>query len=393
MKCAFINCVNHALSQTDPCSVRDIEAQDLCSNDLHSPGNLSVRRATLKVIFDACVAAWKTKNPPPKAMPFTKDQLGAFDAAGWSPGAPHQQDSQSSIPESETLELSCSQSSEETTPPGSQVHTSNAKDHMVAMHSTHRVGKEEMAKRTKRARRQIDSALSNVSRCLSQRIADMPPPEAKMTKRGAPQKLWSPTQKELNVHIARWLIKDIKLLCLPYNTVVTDDFRNLVHLLTGNASATILSSGTYGNMLEALFAWFCTMAAKMLKDEFKAAFGLPFLNVLLDSSTTGSGKKKVCLALLVTVHNGSHESCKVKPLITSRIEKFYGIAIEEMAQFSMPDTTPSAKKVSKLFEDSTPTDCGMHVLNLCLLYGMGMRENTETVYMVDPETNLQKKEH
>ncbi|KAI9992496.1 hypothetical protein PInf_017915 [Phytophthora infestans] len=286
-------------------------------------------------------------------MPFTKDQLGAFDAAGWSPGAPHQQDSQSSIPESETLELSCSQSSEETTPPGSQVHTSNAKDHMVAMHSTHRVGKEEMAKRTKRARRQIDPALSNVSGCLSQRIADMPPSEAKMTKRGAPQKLWSPTQKELNVHIAHWLIKDIKLLCLPYNTVVTDDFRNLVHLLTGNASATILSSGTYGNMLEALFA----------------------------------------LALLVTVHNGSHESCKVKPLITSRIEKFYGIAVEEMAQFSMPDTTPSAKKVSKLFEDSTPCDRGMHVLNLCLLYGMGMRENTETVYMVDPETNLQKKEH
>ncbi|KAG3115438.1 hypothetical protein PI125_g5527 [Phytophthora idaei] len=38
-------------------------------------------------------------------------------------------------------------------------HTANAKDHIVAIHSTHPVGKEEMAKR---ARRQIDSALNNV---------------------------------------------------------------------------------------------------------------------------------------------------------------------------------------------------------------------------------------
>ncbi|KAI9993859.1 hypothetical protein PInf_016380 [Phytophthora infestans] len=104
------------------------------------------------------------------------------------------------------------------------------------------------------------------------------------------------------------------------------------------------------------------MAAKMLKDEFKAAFDLPFLSVLHDSCTTGSGKKDVTL-------------------ITSRIDKFYDIAIEEMAPFTMSDVTSSVKKVSNLFEDSTPTDCAVHA-----------RENTETVYVVDPETSLQKKE-
>ncbi|KAG3110889.1 hypothetical protein PI125_g9621 [Phytophthora idaei] len=57
----------------------------------------------------------------------------------------------------------------------------------------------------------------------------------------------------------------------------------------------------------------------------------------------------------------------------------------------MSDTTPSARKVSKLFEGSRPTNCSMHVLNLCLMHGMGMRENYETVHVLGPETNEQKK--
>ncbi|ETK77029.1 hypothetical protein L915_16667 [Phytophthora nicotianae] len=145
----------------------------------------------------------------------------------------------------------------------------------------------------------------------------------------------------------------------------------------------------------------------MLSAEFRAAYNLPFLNVLHDGCTTGSGKKGlvgtsasfinlswefVNTALLVTVYNGSHESCKIKMLITSRIKEFYGIDIKSITQFTMSDTAPSAKKVSKLFEDSLPTDCAMHVLNLCLVYGMGMRENYETVYLLDPTTNKPKKE-
>ncbi|KAI9982976.1 hypothetical protein PInf_006827 [Phytophthora infestans] len=82
------------------------------------------------------------------------------------------------------------------------------------------------------------------------------------------------------------------------------------------------------------------MAATMLKDEFKAAFGLPFLKVLHDSCTTDSGKKGVI--------DSDH--------VQDQNEKFYGIAIEEMAQLTMSDTPPSAKKVSKLFKDFTPTD-------------------------------------
>ncbi|KAE8914915.1 hypothetical protein PF005_g4842 [Phytophthora fragariae] len=278
---------------------------------------------------------------------------------------------------------------------------------MVAIHGTHPVGRAEKARRTKRVQRQIDSALCDVPAYVTQRITSSPYKEPAMTKRGALQKLWCATQKELDVHIARWLINDGR----PYNTVVTEDFRNLIHRATGNLDGTILSAKTYNIILEALFARFCGFVEQLLKDEFAAAFYLPFLNLLHDSCTTGSGKKGIVgtsacyidkfwrfrnMALLVTVYNSSHASVKVKSLTTSRIETLYGLDIEPMVQFTMSDTTPSARKISKLFEDSIPTDCSMHVLNLCLLYGLGpklgMRENTETVYALDAETQTPKKE-
>ncbi|KAG3072440.1 hypothetical protein PC116_g20206 [Phytophthora cactorum] len=161
-----------------------------------------------------------------------------------------------------------------------------------------------------------------------------------MTKRGALQKLWGPTPKELNVHSARWLIND-----------------------------------------DADFERFCLLTERKLKDGFKAAYFFPFLNVLHDNCTAGSGKKGLVgssvrlinkrweltiIPLLVAVHNGSQSSAKVKALITSRVEALYRVDIESMAQFTMSDTTPSALKVPKL-------------------------ENYETVHVLGPETNEQKK--
>ncbi|KAI9988984.1 hypothetical protein PInf_022705 [Phytophthora infestans] len=258
----------------------------------------------------------------------------------------------------------------------------------------------EMQKRVKQARNQLESTPRYLPRSIVDSSAHLSS-QAPMAKRGALQRLWGPTAKELNVHIARWLLND----GLPYNKVVTEDFRSFVRLISGNT--TVLAQRTYYGMMDASFERFCFLTGGMLSAEFRASYNLPFFNVLHDGCTTGSGKKGlvgtsasfidlswefVNIALLVTVYNGSHDSCKIKTLITSRIKEFYGIDIESMAQFTMSDTAPSAKKVSKLFEDSLPTDCTMHVLNLCLVYGMGMRENYETVYLLDPTTNKPKKE-
>ncbi|KAF1778328.1 hypothetical protein GQ600_26837 [Phytophthora cactorum] len=116
MKCGFISCVNPELTQTDPCSVCDSEVHHLCSNDLHDPSNISVRFCS-----DACVAAWKTNNPPLGVNPSANNQLNTFDVVGWSPDTPHELASQASSTESESAEPSCSQSSEVTLPPGSQI--------------------------------------------------------------------------------------------------------------------------------------------------------------------------------------------------------------------------------------------------------------------------------
>ncbi|KAG3237495.1 hypothetical protein PI124_g17523 [Phytophthora idaei] len=113
MRCAVINCVNPEMTQTDPCSVCDRGAHHLCSNDLHDSGNISVG--------DACVAAWKAKNPPLGVNTSANYQINTFDVVGWSPDTPHQLASQASSTESESAELSCCQSSEVTLPPGSQV--------------------------------------------------------------------------------------------------------------------------------------------------------------------------------------------------------------------------------------------------------------------------------
>jgi hypothetical protein len=63
-----------------------------------------------------------------------------------------------------------------------------------------------------------------------------------------------------------------------------------------------------------------------------------------------------------------------------------------MIQSAVSDTASATRKVSKLFEDSIPTDCSMYVLNLSLQYAMGLRENKKTVAVFDPVTNSRKRE-
>ncbi|KAG2825773.1 hypothetical protein PC111_g9251 [Phytophthora cactorum] len=227
---------------------------------------------------------------------------------------------------------------------------------MVAI-STHPVGKGEEARRVKRARRQIDSALRNVPEYFSQRITLSPPYKPALTKRGALQKLWYATQNELNVHIARWLIND----GLSYNTVVTVGFRYLIQRATDSLDATTLTAKTYSTILEASFVLSCILVERLLKEAGKK-------NVVGTSACFINKNWYFCgLALLVTAYNSSHESAKLKALITLRVEQLYHVNIEPMVQFTMSDITPSVRKISNL-------------------------EDTETVYVFDTDTQTQKNE-
>ncbi|KAG2944697.1 hypothetical protein PC115_g140 [Phytophthora cactorum] len=185
------------------------------------------------------------------------------------------------------------------------------------------------------------------------------------------------------------------------------DFKVLVQRLTGDPDVSIIAAATFRDLLSAVYTEFCEMTRELLLKELKAAHGFPFLNLHHDGWSTGNGKVSVLgmsasfidetweyreIALLLTVVPSSHAATDVQKMICARMTDGFGIDISAMIQFTVSDTTSSAKTTSKLFEDSIPTDCTMHVLNLCLQYAMGLRENKGTVEVYDPVTNTRKRE-
>ncbi|KAL3658150.1 hypothetical protein V7S43_016781 [Phytophthora oleae] len=59
-----------------------------------------------------------------------------------------------------------------------------------------------------------------------------------------------------------------------------------------------------------------------------------------------------------------------------------------MARFTLSDTASAARKVSRQFDSTLQTDCTMHALNLCIGYGIGLKENVRNEYVLDPSTKL-----
>ncbi|KAE8909033.1 hypothetical protein PF003_g7279 [Phytophthora fragariae] len=143
----------------------------------------------------------------------------------------------------------------------------------------------------------------------------------------------------------------------------------LVQRLTGDPDARILAATTFRDLLEVIYAKFCGLATELLLRVFEAGHGFPFLNLHHDGWTTGNGKVSVMgasasfidaswqpreIALLLTVGHSSHMSSDVQKMICTRIEEVFGVDINTMAQFTVSDTASSARKTSKLFEDSIP---------------------------------------
>ncbi|KAL3663716.1 hypothetical protein V7S43_011131 [Phytophthora oleae] len=266
-------------------------------------------------------------------------------------------------------------------------HSSYARDHMHAIHLEHPICQTEITKRMEKASRQVEEALDAADRqpdLRDTKLLALTANGASCLKRGTLQNLWVPTHKQQGVYIAYWLLR----AGLPYNTVASEDFRVLVQRLTGVADATILSPATFRGLLDALFVKFCQMTAALLLREYSATHHSPFLNFHLDRWTTVNRKTGV-LGTSVSWIDATWTYREIALLAT----KLYGIDIDPMAQFTVSDTAASARKVTKRFEDSLPTDCIMHVLNLCLQYGMCMRENQQTATVYDPITSSYKKVH
>ncbi|KAF1785357.1 hypothetical protein GQ600_22981 [Phytophthora cactorum] len=88
--------------------------------------------------------------------------------------------------------------------------------------------------------RQLNAQWVVLMRRKNKRAIPMATNERAPQRCGTLQKLWTPTQRELNVFIAHWLISS----GLPYNTVASEYFKLLVQRLTGDPYATIRSRQT-----------------------------------------------------------------------------------------------------------------------------------------------------
>ncbi|ETN13452.1 hypothetical protein PPTG_08279 [Phytophthora nicotianae INRA-310] len=205
-------------------------------------------------------------------------------------------------------------------------HTSNVKDHLVAKHSSHPIGKAEATKRVKRVRRQLEDAFSQVPGSMTTDMTSVDHSTKGSMKQGALKKLWGPSNMQLRAYIAKWLINDAPI-----------------------------GDGVHIRVQEAV------------PEPDARHVGCGYRNEGCYRHVDVVHRQGLDVALLVTVFNESHDSGVVQKKISSRIVVLYDVDIGCMAHFVMSDTAPAARKLSKLYEDAVPVDCSMHVLNLCLV--------------------------
>ncbi|OWZ09680.1 hypothetical protein PHMEG_00017576 [Phytophthora megakarya] len=128
-----------------------------------------------------------------------------------------------------------------------------------------------------------------------------------------------------------------------------------------------------------------------LFQEFEQTCKLQYLNLIHDMWTK-CGKDSIVgasvafidttwrfrfIAMLVTVRNDGHNASQVAEVIESGFEAKYDVDIRSMARFTESDTTSSTRNVADHI-DTEQDDCSMHLLNLCIGYGLEVKDNIQT---------------
>ncbi|GMF31492.1 unnamed protein product [Phytophthora fragariaefolia] len=163
----------------------------------------------------------------------------------------------------------------------------------------------------------------------------------------------------------------------------------MVAALAGDPDVTIPALETYNYIVDNHYAQFVERTSELLHKEHEALHKIPFLNVMHDLCTN---KAKNCIvgasgsfidhawkprhvALLAVTKNDGHESSSVATLISGQLMTLYGLDMKKKVRFTVSDTAPAPRKISKNFDSTLLTDCTMHALNLCLGYGIGLEES------------------
>ncbi|OWZ14566.1 hypothetical protein PHMEG_00011940 [Phytophthora megakarya] len=171
------------------------------------------------------------------------------------------------------------------------------------------------------------------------------------------------TREQLASLVSQWLIDD----GLPLNITQTPGFLKMHRGLTSDPSAVMLHARTHNDLIGLLFGMFVKHYGDIL-------------------SFIDYNWRFVYLASLAVVKNDGHESTAVGTLIKSKLKSIYKLDIDATARYIKADITPAARTVSLQFDPSLQADCGMHCLNLYIGYGVGLKENTRKITIVNPIT-------
>jgi hypothetical protein len=198
------------------------------------------------------------------------------------------------------------------------------------------------------------------------------------------------SEKSIQLNMARWIIYENK----PFNVINSDLFKAMFVGSMGKKFVP-MSPDTFHQFLDREFNQFVSKVMQLLLKAREELFGQRFLQVVHDMWTS-SGNNNVlgsCLSFVdsdferhiipafLTVNNTSHCGQYNADVLKGNYLNRFQVDIGEFARFITSDTTSAARAVSNFIEGTEQVDCEMHVLNLVLLYGIGLKDNVRTEKM------------
>ncbi|KAI9996870.1 hypothetical protein PInf_000133 [Phytophthora infestans] len=215
---------------------------------------------------------------------------------------------------------------------------SNAKDHIKLKHADHPLAIHAEQSATDKSRKDVESAEVDSASVLDltrdpdqNQTSITSPDEAILVSGGSASKpFFRVSEKTLNVLVSKLLISQ----GLPYTLCESAASQDLIRAATGNPAFQVLGRDRHDRLLNGHFQLFCEL-------------------------------------------NDGHNAPAVAKVIESAFKSRFNLDIRSLTRYTMSDTTPSAKNVADHI-DTEQDNCSMHLLNLCIGYGIGLKDNIQT---------------
>jgi hypothetical protein len=273
--------------------------------------------------------------------------------------------------------------------------SANAHHHLIKKHQDHR----DISILIEKKKKVFDNSVTNISTPQSQ-LSALTSSTGGPSGRAIPTNCFQQfTEKSIQLTMARWLIYENK----PVNVIYSDLFKSM---LTGTLGKSFvpMSRDTFGKYLDREFSLFVDAVVKLLLQAMDELHGLRFLQVVHDMWTSAGNNNILgsCLSFVTSdfnrqiipafliVNNTSHGAQFNADALKTIYQKRFKVNLENCTRFVTSDTTAAARSVSNFIDGSEQVDCEMHILNLILLYGIGLRDNVKT-HKVTGEDGIERK--